>query len=244
MEIDKKSEQNGQAEQNNSGVTQNAATPGPVPMAPPAQPQPVQQNPTVQQQEDPGKVSGIISLVSGLLGFVPVLPIVSIVLGFIAIFQSKKVGKTNVMGIIGLILGFIWTILGILFFFVVIGSLGTFKLAVDSTRKAEAQAAAATVKSSAAEYYAQNNKYPPSEDALVEYMRESGTPSQNKAADYLAGNSEVDDEVMTYTPSSEGGSTQSSLLCGADLDNVCATSYTIRVDADYWNGDEDIVIMP
>jgi hypothetical protein len=72
----------------------------------------IQQPTATKNKSDPGFVFGIVSLVSSIFGF----GLFGIIFGIVAIVQSKKVGKTNVLGIIGII----WGILSGIFFFVLI----------------------------------------------------------------------------------------------------------------------------
>ncbi len=110
----------------------------PEPVVPPAQEQPVQapqvsaetEPPTVQESleqqpqaatspvtpvgasgENPGQTLGIISIVLDLIGF----SVIGIILGVISRKKSKAAGHSTTLGTVGLVLGIIFTVIGLLF---------------------------------------------------------------------------------------------------------------------------------
>ncbi len=108
----------------------------PEPVVPPVQEQPAQapqvavenEPPTVQDSlqqqpqatpgtaaipaENPGQTLGIISIVLDIIGF----SVIGIILGVISRKKSKAAGQSTTLGTIGMVLGIIFTVIGLLFF--------------------------------------------------------------------------------------------------------------------------------
>ena len=118
--------------------------------SPPVQTQPIQQLPA----KDPGHGMGIASLITSILG----LGLVGIILGAIGMSKSKKAGfKTNVMALIGLILG----VLDILVFIVIAGLVvANFQGAQATARDTQRVVRINSMHSKLEEYYNENIGYP------------------------------------------------------------------------------------
>jgi len=96
----------------------------PQPVAEQQQPQfqqPVSQPPVAQpaatpaSAENPGQTLGIVSLVLDFIGF----SLIGMILGIISRKKSKAVGAPTTLGTIGMILGIVFTVIGILAFLLV-----------------------------------------------------------------------------------------------------------------------------
>lgn len=88
-------------------------TPVPVqpetPMQQPAAPQPTTPPAAPAGEENPGKVLGIISIVTAVLG----MGLVGLVLGIIGLKKSKKVGMGNGLAVAGIVLSIVSIVIGI-----------------------------------------------------------------------------------------------------------------------------------
>ena len=90
----------------------------PNPGAPQAPTAPTYGPPAVQGPV-PGKTMGIVGLILAFL-----LPLVGLILSIIAVVQSKKAGVKNTPGVIGIIVGALFTVLALVFIIVVFAAFG------------------------------------------------------------------------------------------------------------------------
>ena len=150
-----------------------ATAPSPtLPVSPPATYQSIPQQPQVELQQssqpqptftqaphqaagkDPGHGLGIASLVLSLIGITPV----GIILGLIALNKSKKAGfGTNVMALIGIILGVVGTLSALILAGLVVNN---FQGAQAKARDVQAVSRVNSVHSKLEEYYNENARYP------------------------------------------------------------------------------------
>ena len=87
---------------------------------PPAPPAPAYSSAAVAPV-NPGKTMGVVALVLSIL---PFLQLFGVILGFVGLTQSKKVGQKNGLALAAIIIGFVLMALSIIL--VVVGLAGTF----------------------------------------------------------------------------------------------------------------------
>ncbi|MBO1903041.1 DUF4190 domain-containing protein [Leucobacter weissii] len=72
------------------------------------------------QTSTPGKTLGIVSLILAFF-----LPIIGLILGIVAVIQSRKAGAGNIPGIIAIILGAIFTIIWVFILIAIFSAIGS-----------------------------------------------------------------------------------------------------------------------
>lgn len=158
------------------------------------QPQPGQQfSPAPQVRvEDPGKTLGIVSIVLDVIGFAPV----GLVLGVISKKKSRQAGFDGSLGNVGMIIGIIFTIIGVLFVgFLALISVVAYSGIQDRSNDASAQANANAVIEKADIYHTYSGSYPRTVSDFSKYpestLDDSGTdvitstPSESTQVKYI-----------------------------------------------------------
>ena len=98
---------------------QQPAAPQP-PQAAPYQAAPYQAAPA-QAGVVPGKTLGIVALILAIL-----MPVIGLILGIVAVVQSKNAGVKNGIGLAAIIVGAVLTVIGVITTIIIIGSLAAF----------------------------------------------------------------------------------------------------------------------
>ena len=88
--------------------------PQPQDQQPAEAPAPVQQvqAPAATSTENPGQLFGILSIVADFIG----LAVVGIVLGVLSRNKSKAANQATTLGTVGMVLGIVFTVLGLIWF--------------------------------------------------------------------------------------------------------------------------------
>jgi len=116
--------------------------------------QPTAPQAPMQQSHDPGQGLGIASLVTSLLG----LGLIGLILGIIGLNKSKKAGHTNVMAIVGIVLG---AISGLIIIPILVGlTLNNFQGAQGKARDTIAITNVNILHAKLEEHYNEVNSYP------------------------------------------------------------------------------------